>query len=65
MFSVFLLLSRFLDPEGEGTMFSFNSEDEGTVVFQNLETTRPPTTSHFRRLKFSTNMVIEGLCVCA
>jgi hypothetical protein len=34
MFSVFVLLSRLLDSEGEGTMFSFNSEDDVTVVFQ-------------------------------
>jgi len=58
---VFVLLSRLLDSEGEGTMFSINSEDDGTVVIQNLETTYPTTVSHFRRLKSSTNMVIEGL----
>jgi len=64
MFSVFLLLSRLLNPEGEGAMFSFNCEDEGSVFFHNLETTRPTTASHFRRLESSTNMVIEGLCMC-
>jgi hypothetical protein len=64
MFSVFLLLSRLLDLEGEGTFFSFNSDDEGTVVFQNLETTHPTTASHFRRLESSTDMFIEGLCMC-
>jgi len=64
MFSVFLLLSRLLDPEGEGTMFSFNSEDEGTVVFQNLEITHATTAFHFRKLESSTNMVMEGLCMC-
>jgi hypothetical protein len=64
MFSVFLLLSRLLNPEGEGSMFSFNSKDEGTMVFQNLETTHPTTASHLRRLKSSTSMVIEGLCMC-
>jgi hypothetical protein len=45
-------------------MFSFNSEDEGTMVFQNLETIHPTTASHFRRLESSTNMVVEGLCMC-
>ena len=64
MFSVFLLLSRLLDPEGEGTIFSFNSEDEGTVVIQNLETTHATTASDFRRLESSTSMVIEGLWMC-
>ena len=57
-------VSRLLDPEGEGTMFSFNSEDDGTVVIQNLETTYPTTASHFRRLESSTDMIIEGLCMC-
>jgi len=37
MFSVFVLLSGLLDPEGEGTMFSFNSEDEGTMFSFNSE----------------------------
>jgi hypothetical protein len=64
MFSVFLLLSRLLDPEGEGTLFSFNSEDEGTVVFQNKETTHSATASHFRKLESATGVVIEGLCMC-
>ena len=40
------------------------TEDEGTVVFQNLETAHPTAASHFRRLESSTNMVIEGLCMC-
>jgi hypothetical protein len=52
-------LSRLLDSEGEGTKFSFNSEDEGTVVFQNLETTHPTAASCFRRLESSTDMVID------
>jgi hypothetical protein len=54
MFSVFLLLSGLLDPEGDGTLFSFNPEDEGMWSFKIWK----------QQPHISTDMVIEGLCVC-